>query len=259
MKRMQLFELEDFPWFSGTIRNLVTDYLGFLVNKFGLYRPVLPRLGQLLQELNCFTLIDLGSGGSGPVLDILKYFNSRGILDLQVVLTDFYPHLDAFKKVQYQAPENISFVSSAVDARLIPTELKGFRTFFNTFHHFNPLDARHILTATAESRQGMAAFELAGRDFLTILFILLSPLIALILTPLIKPLTLSRFILTYIIPIIPFIVVWDGIISNLRTYSPAELNSLTGSIKISGYKWEYGRLKGRFGTRVTYLLGYPEK
>jgi hypothetical protein len=259
MKRIQLFELEDFPWFPAILRNMVMDYLQLVVNKFGLYRPAYPLLVKLQNKTNCFTIIDLGSGSSGPLLDILKYFEEKDIRNLKLVLTDFYPNPEAFAQVQKQQPDQVSFVSSPVDARHIPRELNGIRTFFNTFHHFTPPDARHILEAAARSGQSIAIFELAGRNPLTIFYIILSPIFTLILTPFLKPRSLTRFFLTYIIPLIPLVVLWDGLVSSFRTYSRQEFQNLTGSIENSGYLWEYRRIKGRFGTRISCMLGYPNK
>ena len=52
------------------------------------------------------------------------------------------------------------------------------------------------------------------------------PLIILLVTPAIRPLRLSRLIFTYLLPAIPIIGLFDGIVSCLRTYSPEEMRQL---------------------------------
>ncbi len=48
--RLQLFELEDQPWFPRTIRDLATDYLHFIEKRFALHEPVIPLLRDALEE-----------------------------------------------------------------------------------------------------------------------------------------------------------------------------------------------------------------
>lgn len=50
------------------------------------------------------------------------------------------------------------------------------------------------------------------------------------LTPLLRPLRLSRLLLTYVVPLIPTLVAWDGTVSALRAYSPDELLEIARSI-----------------------------
>ena len=44
MKRLQLFEFEDQPWFTGIIRDGMTDYLKFVANQFDFYKSIVPLL-----------------------------------------------------------------------------------------------------------------------------------------------------------------------------------------------------------------------
>jgi hypothetical protein len=61
---------------------------------------------------------------------------------------------------------------------------------------------------------------------------------------------------TYLLPVIPLVLFWDGIVSNLRTYSPAELQELTLGVQRDGYRWEIGKIPAG-SCKITYLLGYP--
>ena len=44
--------------------------------------------------------------------------------------------------------------------------------------------------------------------------------IVLLVTPLIRPFTLSRILWTYLLPLVPLTCWWDGIVSQLRAYTP---------------------------------------
>ena len=87
------------------------------------------------------------------------------------------------------------------------------------------------------------------------LAMLFSPISVLLTTPFIKPFKLGRLLFTYLIPIVPLFVLWDGVVSCLRTYSVKEMETLVASLQHSDtYNWEIGRIKSGPGV-VLYLLG----
>ena len=80
----------------------------------------------------------------------------------------------------------------------------------------------------------------------------------LVTTPFVRPFRWSRLILTYLLPILPLLCLWDGIVSCLRTYSPRELRQLVRDLESDDYRWEVGEFRFA-GTplSVPYLLGWP--
>jgi len=84
------------------------------------------------------------------------------------------------------------------------------------------------------------------------------PLLVLLSAPFIRPFKISRILGSYILPVAPLVALWDGVVSELRTYSVAELKKLVGSVESEGYKWEIGTKDTLLpGMRITYLIGYP--
>jgi hypothetical protein len=61
-----------------------------------------------------------------------------------------------------------------------------------------------------------------------------------------------------VVPLIPLCTIWDGVISIVRLYKPAELLMIANSVNDHSFKWKAGNLKNKFGMKVTYLLGYPK-
>ncbi len=86
--------------------------------------------------------------------------------------------------------------------------------------------------------------------------ICLIPFISIILAPAIRPFRWSRLFWTWLIPLVPFVLFYDGIVSCLRAYSHRELETLIEPLKTRGYDWEIGEECSGF-LPVTYLLGYP--
>src|SRR6185436_4078426 len=97
------------------------------------------------------------------------------------------------------------------------------RTMFSAFHHFQPQGARRILADAFQRRRAICVFEATARTPAAIASTLLIPFFVLALTPLVRPLSWTQILFTYIIPILPLLIFWDGLVSQLRTYSVDEL------------------------------------
>lgn len=253
MGRIHLFEFEDLKWFPVSLRNYGTDFLQFLSNKTAMYKAIVPLIEKTLEKSKTSQIIDLASGGGGGLL----WLNSELIKkmpELKITLTDYYPNIPAFEYTKKQA-SNFDFCTKSVDARNVPEELQGLRTQFLSFHHFRENDAKQILQNAVDSGSSIAVFEAQERSFQSILAMLLSPISVLFTTPFIRPFKLGRIIFTYLIPIVPFFVLWDGVVSSLRTYSIAEMNQLVSDLNQSDtYYWEIGKIKSGPAT-ILYLIG----
>ena len=99
LRRFHLFELEDLAWFPRVLRDYATDYLQFIEHSLGLHRPVMPLLRDLLERTGSERIVDLCSGGSGPLLAVVRALRESG-LEVRALLTDKYPNLDAFKRAE---------------------------------------------------------------------------------------------------------------------------------------------------------------
>lgn len=257
MGRIHLFEFEDQNWFPASIRDYGTDFLQFLSNKTKLFNPIAPIIAKGLEKSGGHQIIDLGSGGGGAYLSLNKEL-LKSDPAIKILLTDYYPNKTAFEYTQKQA-SNFDFILTPVDARDVPKDLHGLRTQFLSLHHFRPDDARKILQNAVDAKSCIAIFEAQERSFPSLLAMFLSPISVLLTAPFIRPFKIGRIIFTYLIPIVPLFVWWDGIVSSLRTYSEKEMHELVKSVNNNEtFDWEIGRVKSGPGV-VLYLLGTVRK
>jgi len=257
VKRLQLFEFHDLEWFPHSWRNMLIDVLEFFERVFNPYAPVVDKLKPVLESLNCHNIVDLCSGSSGPILQLQRLLTERDY-PVCVTITDKFPNLDAFRQIRAESKGTIMAMETPVDATSPPEGLKGFRTFFTSFHHFDEPAARQILADAAKKGAGIGVFEFNRRSLLMHFVMLLSPIFILFTTPWIRPFLWSRLFWTYVIPVIPLVTTWDGFASNLRNYSPPELRRLAGSISQDNFVWDVGEMRPTLICSVTYLLGYPK-
>lgn len=253
MSRIHLFEFEDQQWLPEFIRNYMTDFLQFLSNKTAMYKGIVPVIEKGLKVSQTNQIIDLASGGGGGLIWLNAELR-RTNPDLKITLTDYFPNIPAFEHTQKQA-ENFDFVKTSVDARNVPENLNGLRTQFLSFHHFKPKDAQQILQNAIDTNSSIAIFEGQERSLQSIMAMIFSPISVLVTTPFIRPFHIGRIIFTYLIPIVPILILWDGVVSSLRTYSVDEMNALVANLNNKeNFNWEIKKVKSG-PTKILYLLG----
>lgn len=196
------------------------------------------------------------------------------------VLTDLHPHLSAWHTAARQSP-HILFVPASVDASAVPPDLlshavrrrgrsslhgptssshdnnrnnsnggattkkptkKQFRLFSLALHHFDDVQAARILRHALRTSSGFAVFELQARTFESMgIMALFGPLIWAGAWYWFWG-QWSLLFWTYVVPVVPFVVVYDGVVSSLRTRTPAEIMRL-----IKGEGMGKGRVGGGGG------------
>lgn len=262
LPRVQSFEFCELPAAPPSIQSLTPGFLEAVFRVTRSYAVAVPPLAAALRAAGAERIVDLGSGGAGPVLLVQELLKEREGLSLPVVLTDKIPNLAAFAEAAQRRPGEVSYRAEPVDATQVPRELAGFRTMFQLFHHFPEAEARAILQDAVDSGAGIAIFEVTHRSLFCLLQTLFVPVLVLLVTPFIRPLSLARLLLTYVLPIAPLVVLWDALISTLRSYDARELVAMT-----EGLRQPAGapRLVFRQGAawhglqRIEWLIGVPER
>ncbi|HEY4650409.1 MAG TPA: class I SAM-dependent methyltransferase [Pontibacter sp.] len=256
--RLQLFELEDQRWFPHVIRQGMLDFLRFMISKLHAYEAALPLLQELLTRTNQHHITDLCSGAGGGIETIQQDLSRRMGQTIAVTLTDLYPNLAAYQYLHQQSGGTIDFIPDPVDATAVPETITGVRTIFSSFHHFPPTIAQRILQDAADKRAPIGIFEGSQKSWLEMLLLwLFFPVIIFVVTPFIRPFRWSRLFFTYVVPLIPLGIIWDGTVSLLRIYTPEHLQHMIRRIHAPNYSWRIGRVGNKPGKHVIYLIGYP--
>ncbi len=260
MKRRQLFEFEDQPWFPDLLRQHMTNYLIAFHRLLGTEDLLFPLLDRALRESHADAIVDLCSGAGGPLPAVAHRLLATGLLT-RVTLTDKFPNRSAMASIN-AGNGPVAYREEPVDAGAVPGDLVGLRTMIGSFHHM-PVDvARRILNDAFVSRRALCVFEIsdnAGPGFLWWLPLPFGFLMTYVVTLFVRPLSFGQLALTYLVPVLPPLIAWDGTASNARTYTPDDLRELTGDLVAPDYMWEIGvtRKKGYPGG-ACYVLGLPK-
>lgn len=256
--RIHLFEFEDQPWFPATIRDAATAYLRFATRLAGQAEQLVPKLGDAVERGGTRRVVDLCSGGAGPIPTVVEALAENGV-ELSVTLTDRYPNLRYFELLSRSSEGRIDYVADSVDATDLPKSLTGLRTMFNALHHFRPDVARSILQSAVDDGQPIGVFEIVSRHPFVLVMMALVPIPVMLAVPFLRPLRWSWLLFTYVIPLIPLLVLWDGLVSCLRVYSQAELAEMVAGLEGGDrFDWEIGSIAmPPSPAAATYLIGTP--
>ena len=256
MPRLHLFEIADQAWCPKAFRDAETDLLEFFIRISNYFEPIVPCLTDALEKAGEHQIVDLCSGSGGPWLSLLSKLD--GNKALRILLTDKYPNALGAHRVADISDGRICSETRSIDATAVPSDLRGFRTLFTSFHHFDPAVAHTILADAVKNGVGIGIFEFTERSIPAIAAMAFTPLAVLLSVPFLRPIRWQTLLWTYVLPVIPLVMLFDGLVSCLRTYSPSELAKIIEPLHGKGYIWKIGKAwNGRSPVPITFLIGYP--
>ncbi|MFB6346574.1 MAG: class I SAM-dependent methyltransferase [bacterium] len=257
MKRLHLIEFGDQEWVPRA-----AHMGGLEILRAGAqYSRLTDYLGDLLIDISKTTgrtqILDLCSGAGGPLPYAIKSAAESGH-ELSGVLTDKFPDPDVMREASTLSGGRLKAIEESIYATDVPDDLSGIWTMFNSLHHFKPDVAGQILRDAARKNDPFLSVEFAGCHPLNILSVACLAPASLLLRPFLRPVNLQRWFYTYVVPLIPAGVLFDGLVSCLRIYNIDEMKELTDDI--DGMEWDFGYEKpgGRFPGYITYLKGIPK-
>lgn len=271
IRRRDLTELHDLPWWPKDFRATLTNLL-VLVWRFPWItlrdnsgRRRVPSQGSLAAGVIGAALptpsrgddgtlrtrvVDLCSGSGGPWAEMLPLLESHSV---EVTLTDLYPISQSTDCIDHLHPHPMP-----VDATMVPAELSGTRTMIGCLHHFPPQLARRIFQDAVDQGENLVVIESCQRSIVQTIGagLLMIPLS--FVTPLIyfRQTSWRVLALTYVIPIMPLICGYDGMVSCLRAYTPGEMLTLVSELEnADDYDFRSGTESFLGLFHVTYLVG----
>lgn len=260
MGRKHMIEIHDHPACPESIRNGMRSFLQFFSDTFPMFSNIVPLLTRAMAASGTTAVVDLCSGSGGPWLKLIRRFSRNGAPLSRITMSDLHPDPAASQYMERMTQGLVRYIPKAVDASDFPRNLIGFRTIFSSFHHFDPPMAKSILRHAMKHRVGLGVFEATQRSAWSVLCVAaISIVVSFSTAPIIYPFRWSNLFWTYVIPVLPLIVAYDGIISCMKTYTHEELEEMVADLQKPGYRWTISRISSLWSPfGVTCLIGHPE-
>jgi hypothetical protein len=261
-KRLQLFEFLDLPWVTGWPRQGMLEYLNFLLYRMTEpYKGVDRVMADWAAEAGQSAVLDMGSGGGGHVDWMIRHADASGQRLPRFVLSDLFPqpNLPTYESIQAKhGKDKVGFISRSVDACSPKENSFRLRSMFSIFHHLTPEQARRMLASACAESDGILIAEGVRRAVLPALMMVTLLPVYMFVMPFAAPhFTVRRLVFSALIPIIPLMMVFDGVASVLRAYTGNEIVGLFpkeahDSFDIKTHTFRF--LGGIFSTTVVTAL-----
>lgn len=268
MKRIQLFEFEDFNWFPDWIRSSMTNLIIVLHKMVGTKEVISNLLTSIRKEYSFAQVVDIGAGSGGIMPEAVQLMNATDANNepVSLLLTDLHPNAEFVAHINKRNNIQLRYQAEPLDASNLTHAPKGLKTMVNSFHHMPPKKAKQILKSAQENKEALLIYEIAENKIPLLVWWVLLPLsllilfiMALFMTPFSKPITLKQIIFTYLIPVIPIFYAWDGQASMPRTYTFDDINKLLDGMETDSYTWKIDSAKKSNGKKLGYyILGLPK-
>ncbi|MEW6056081.1 MAG: hypothetical protein AB1540_05650 [Bdellovibrionota bacterium] len=246
MRYVYHFEFCERPEMPEWLRGDFFRSLGWLQKSFGLHQVLKKNVAQILEELSVAQVIELGSG-SGEALVAL----SQGVQNREVrfFATDRFPKVGLWERC-FSSHKQIEFITSPVSfesvgsglksSRELPSQDKGTHIknlpnaallLISTLHHADPKQTRLFFEQVAGLKMSIVIVEPLERNIRGALLGLFAGVPSLLVPLFFKGIAVKErlrfFFLHWIIPVVPFVLSHDGLVSALRQRREVEWRELT--------------------------------
>jgi len=258
--RRQAFEFMDLPQTPRCLRDSIVESLGNAIRWSGVYKNATTVFSEFCANLQSDKLLELCSGSGEPAAILLDTLNKQGKKLPCFFISDLFPVNSKMEKVVEQFPDNIKAIKTPIDALSVPDSIPhSARVIISSLHHFTPDQARSILRDSAEKGKPIFILEPMRRRLMSVLKLGFFFFLSIMLNPIFsKRKRLLKVMLTYPIPLIPLMGMWDGGISVMRVYSEKELMALT-SIIDANFQWKFHNIPVAWGGSISVFVGKPHE
>lgn len=245
---MALIELEDTDWFPNILREQQLGYIGWLVRILDMYRPIVRILPEWIKQSNLYHVQDLCSGSGEPMISISESFPEQ----ISVSISDKFP------PDKPESKRSLNYIPKSTDVLTLNFESQKYYTMFNAFHHFDNADQKDIICRIIESRAPFCFVEILEPNLFTMVKVItVNTFGQLLLAPFIRPFSLKRILLTYILPVNLFTTTYDGVISVLKSKNKKQYQTLLSSLTSADYGLEIKVWPAPYFNNLIVIRGYP--
>ncbi len=239
----------------------MTRYIVVIHKMVGTARDLAGLLARIMEVTGKRRIMELCSGGGGSMKNVAAELKEKhNLQDISIFQSDLFPNLAEAKRINSGNDANFRYLLNPVDATSVPKGNEGIRTLVCSMHHMNPETAMRILKSAMDDREPVCVFEISDNSSPKALWWLAIPfnfLSVFFITPMVRPMTIQQIFFTYIIPVLPLFIAWDGAVSNARTYSQSDWDEILRRLPANDYQWERGIVRNK--VRKSYMIGIPGK
>lgn len=255
------FEFNDSPKCPNFIRESILEVLGKSIRDAGVYDALAPHFSRFCEDAGACEILEFGAGSGESTAVFLDAILADTGKPPHIYISDLYPMVEVMAQTCGRYPNQLTPIKESVDLCNPPTEpLHDMRMVLSAFHHFDNDMARDFLRDSQE--KGVAVF--IAEPFINSLKaffpLFLYGFTSLVRNGIFSPKKrLLKFVFTFLIPLIPMCLLWDGLISMIRMYDEDEFQKIVDSMPQleQSYEWQYLEVPVSLGGTASVFIGRP--
>lgn len=234
MRAFYLFEFCDQTWIPSGARECLYEIMDACNSGLRSFnREVATTALRIANEHQLTKVVELGAG-RGPVTNELVKLDSTE--SMRFVACDLVPNIEEYRKLEEKYPDRVFPIYSPVDLTQTQESLNDAVLILAGVMHHIPFELRPaVISSLSATNSQVAIFEPLLRTWLSMFMATLSffPAVFLPITFFGRPGKLRRILWCWLIPIVPFMFVWDGVTSCLRQWTMKEWQAAFATLEPS--------------------------
>lgn len=261
LKKILTFEFNDWPKCPAFIRESILEVLGKSIRAAGVYDVLAPLFIQFCKDTKATGVLEFGAGSGESTVIFLDAICQTDDTPPRIYISDLYPLATVMQKTCERYPELLTPILHSVDLRCPPeTPRHDMRMVLSAFHHFDT-DMARLFLANAQ-KKGVAVFiaEPFTGSLKAFFPLFIHGFTSLARNGLCSTNALvPKLFFTFVLPLIPMCLLWDGLISMIRMYDKRGFADLVASLPETGaaYIWEYTEVQVPLGGMAAVFSGRP--
>lgn len=223
LRPIYLFEFCDQSWVPSGARECLFEIMDACNSGLRSFNREVARSAiQTARDHQLATIIELGAGRGPVTSELTQHEDADG---MRLVACDLAPNIAAFERLEQKFPNQVFPIYMPVDLTKTQVALNDAVLILAGVMHHIPFHLRvAVLRTLTETNSQIAIFEPLLRTWRSIFLATLSifPALLLPVTFFQRPGKLRRILWCWLIPIVPFMFVWDGVVSCLRQWHIGE-------------------------------------
>lgn len=238
--RFHLFEFCDQAWLSGSLRQAYLDCLNFLHGAAKPYSHVPQPYSQWARDAGHPQVLDLASGGGAQISNLIENAQKDAITLPCIILSDLFPSPERWKNlINDYGIKSVGCINEPVSIEHIGHDDIKLLSICTALHHLKPDQVKALFSDVALCRDGLIALEMVQRNWLHVISGLFLVFMCLPAPFFASQFKFSKFLFTTIIPVVPIMASFDGVVSALRCYKPDELIALFPEEEREKFEFKY--------------------
>jgi phospholipid N-methyltransferase len=227
----------DVDWLPNSLRCTLRDILEVVCSEpFRFYYTwILRRIEGEVSAERPDRIVELGAGNAPVTRRLAKAFSGRPVAP-KLRPTDINPDLHLYNQLHDEHKDLVEVEERSIDySKELPIDGKAIVVLSATLHHI-PLQGRvGVVKNLAESGHKIMIFENMHRSLLSLFYALLAFVPALLVPLLLigRPQSWRRFLWCWVLPVAPFLLVWDGLVTCVRNWTARDWHKVMKAIGVS--------------------------